>query len=162
MRPPSFRPPDTPETGSKCLETAMPLRRNGDAVAPERLPRCAGTVMPLRRNGDAVAPERRWRCAGTAMALRRNGDGVARQPVPPMETQSLNSVGQQKAARAPPKLLPRGSLVYPIQRRKCRKWRKPPLNTRKTAFGGTQKTRKGGVFSVCSVRREAASVSSVV
>ena len=29
----------------------MPLRRNGDAVAPERLPRCAGTVTP-------VAPER--------------------------------------------------------------------------------------------------------
>ena len=30
------------------------------------LPRCAGTAMPLRRNGDAVAPERLCRCAGTA------------------------------------------------------------------------------------------------
>ena len=41
--------------------------------------RCAGTVMPLRRNGDAVAPERRWRCAGTAMALRRNGHAVQKR-----------------------------------------------------------------------------------
>ena len=49
-----------------CLETAMPLRRNAYAVAPERLCRCAGTVMPLRRNGDGVAPERRCRCAGTS------------------------------------------------------------------------------------------------
>ena len=29
----------------------MPLRRNRDAVAPERLPRYAGTPTPLRRNG---------------------------------------------------------------------------------------------------------------
>ena len=29
--------------------------------------------MPLRRNGDGVAPERGWRCAGTAIPLRRNG-----------------------------------------------------------------------------------------
>ena len=37
--------------------------------------RCAGTVMPLRRNGDAVAPERRWRCAGTATRCKRDGLG---------------------------------------------------------------------------------------
>ena len=49
-----------------CAGTAMPLRRNGDAVAPERRCRCAGTVMPLRRNGDAVAPERPPRSTGTA------------------------------------------------------------------------------------------------
>ena len=42
------------------------MRRNRDAVAPERRWRCAGTAMPLRRNGDAVAPERPPRCAGTA------------------------------------------------------------------------------------------------
>ena len=55
----------------------MPLRRNGDGVAPERRWRCAGTVMALRRNGDAVAPERSPRCAGTVTPLRRNGDPVA-------------------------------------------------------------------------------------
>ena len=66
-----FRPPGTPKTESQ-------MRRNGDAVAPERRCRRAGTVMPSRRNGDAVAPER--------------------QPVSPMETQSLNSEGGVKAA----------------------------------------------------------------
>ena len=60
------------------------MRRNGDAVAPERRCRRAGTVMPLRRNGDAVAPER--------------------QPVSPMETQSLNSEGGGKGCtNVPPK-----------------------------------------------------------
>ena len=40
-----------------CLETVMPLRRNGDAVAPERLPRCAGTATPFYWNGRATRKE---------------------------------------------------------------------------------------------------------
>ena len=38
-------------------------------------PRPAGTAMALRRNGDAVAPERGCRCAGTAAGAKtaRNG-----------------------------------------------------------------------------------------
>ena len=42
------------------------------------LPRCAGTAMPLRRNGDAVAPERLCRCAGTATPSRRNRRGCGK------------------------------------------------------------------------------------
>ena len=55
----------------RCLETAMPLRRNGDAVAPERRCRCAGTGVPFRRNGGAVSPECVCDQAWTAFFLPR-------------------------------------------------------------------------------------------
>ena len=53
---PFFARPERPKRVFNCLETAMPLRRNAYAVAPERGGRLAGTVMPLRRNGVTVSP----------------------------------------------------------------------------------------------------------
>ena len=50
--------PNAPEQGGRCAGTAMPLRRNGDAVSPERLPRCAGTRVRSGRGRRSSPPNR--------------------------------------------------------------------------------------------------------
>ena len=59
---------------------SAPLRQDGALPGTSRplagLPRLAGTGVPLRRNGDGVAPERGGRCAGTATPFYWNRRGL--------------------------------------------------------------------------------------
>ena len=50
------------------------------SVPARRRCRCAGTPMPLRRNGDAVAPERRCRSTGTVVRCKK--DAAVPPPFP--------------------------------------------------------------------------------
>ena len=73
----SARSRDAGNAGNTAVEerTASSRPRRSEGRTGGCAPRCAGTVMPLRRNGDAVAPEPLCRlaefgCSGTGRTTR--------------------------------------------------------------------------------------------